>query len=109
MIVSSPRTSTGLSFRDALDRGQGLGDAGVRLLHPVADLRRALVPEALFEELDAGGEELPRLGDLGAAVDRGEGVAPARDRAVHRERELPAGIGGHDLRARLPRALGQLV
>jgi len=48
-------------------------------------------PKRCSKNLDAGGEERPRLGDLGAAVDRGEDVAPPRDRAVHHERELPAG------------------
>ena len=45
----------------------------------IGHLRGGVVTEALPEHGDAAGQELPRLGDLGAAVDGRERVAPPRD------------------------------
>src|SRR5215211_3549736 len=63
-----------------LDRRQRLGDTGMSRVGALGDLRIGVLAVALPEPGDACGEEVPRLGEPGAA-DR---VVPG----------LPAGIAG---------------
>ena len=68
---------SGLSLRGLLDRRQRGGDATLRGCAPIIDLRIGLRAEALAETGDACGQELPRLGEPGAAIS-GSNVYPQR-------------------------------
>src|SRR5262249_5289325 len=104
---SRSRLGGGLEVRQRLGHAF-LGDR----LHAVEVLRHIHSGHELGEELVVVLEHLPALGDLGAAVDRPERVAPPDELgvALHaevRERELDAPIGDVDPTLRLPRAIGR--
>src|SRR6202020_525322 len=96
-------------FGGALDGSQGDGDAVVGGAGALGDLSLGVGAVAAVEALDALGQEVPRLGELGAALGRGEQVAPAHPAVVDLEGELAAGCGHHDLGSGLPGPLGSLV
>ena len=77
-------------------------------LGAIGDLRRALVAEAFLEKLEPGREELPRFGELGAAVNAAKVLSTGRCQG-HTPRKLAFRVGGHDLAAGLPRAVGEDV
>jgi len=105
--VPAARLPAGLG--GLLDRGEGDRNAAAGRRAALADLGLRLIAVALAEAGQAGRQEGPGLGQLGAAVRRGEGVAPAHPAVVHLERELAAAFGRHDLGAGLPDPVRCLV
>src|SRR5580698_6577188 len=110
MMIARGWPSPGsVRFRGLLDRGEGRRNALVRGLGAVGDLRFGAVAVPVVEPGDAGGQELPGLGDLRPGVHRGERVAPPHPPAVDLEGELPAAVRRYDLGSGLPGPLGQFV
>src|SRR3954451_23936576 len=102
-------TRSGGRLGGPLDGGQGDRDAAAGGLGALGGRVLGVAPVPVVEPGDAAGQELPRLGDLRAAVHRGERVAPPDPDAADHPGELTAAIRRHDLRTRLPGPSGQLV
>jgi len=75
-----PRPGRSWRFSRPLDRGEGDGDAGVRGLGTVGDLRPRCGPVPLLEPGDAGGQELPGFRQL-VPPPSGANAQPHRTRA----------------------------
>src|SRR4051812_42870569 len=73
------------------------------------DVRFGLLAPPLMEASDAGGQELPMLGEPRAAVSRFEGESPAHPAVVDLPRELATRIGDDNPAAGLPGPLGKLI